>query len=79
MERTTNKEFNEMILDLSKKLGKKKKQLIRELAEQRLYELEVIQKTDINRLIEKYSIDDIEVIIDILKEKVRKQKIKINS
>ena len=41
---TVSKEMDELLSQLAKKLGKKKSMLARELMEQRLYELEIIQK-----------------------------------
>ena len=46
---TVSKEINELLEKVSKRLGKKKSMLARELMEQRLYDLEVIQK-EINNL-----------------------------
>lgn len=41
---TVSKEINELLEKAAKKLGKKKSMLARELMEQRLYELNLIQK-----------------------------------
>jgi len=41
---TLSKEMDSLLEKLSKKLGKKKSMLARELMEQRLYDLNVIQK-----------------------------------
>ncbi len=41
---TVSKEINSLLEDVSKKLGKKKSMLARELMEQRMYELNLIQK-----------------------------------
>ena len=41
---TVSKEINDLLERVSKKLGKKKSMLARELMEQRLYDLDVIQK-----------------------------------
>jgi len=41
---TVSKEINELLERISKKLGKKKSMLARELMEQKMYDLEVIQK-----------------------------------
>jgi len=40
---TVSKEINDLLGRVSKKLGKKKSMLARELMEQKLYDLEVIQ------------------------------------
>lgn len=41
---TVSKEINNLLEKVSKKLGKKKSMLARELMEQKLYDLELIQK-----------------------------------
>ena len=41
---TVSKEINELLEKVAKKLGKKKSMLARELMEQKLYDLELIQK-----------------------------------
>ncbi len=41
---TVSKEINDLLERISKKLGKKKSMLARELMEQKLYDLELIQK-----------------------------------
>ena len=41
---TVSKEINNLLERVSKKLGKKKSMLARELMEQKLYDLELIQK-----------------------------------
>jgi predicted DNA-binding protein len=41
---TVSKEIDELLSKISKKLGKKKSMLARELMEQKLYDLEIIQK-----------------------------------
>ena len=41
---TVSKEINNLLGRVSKKLGKKKSMLARELMEQKLYDLEVIQR-----------------------------------
>ena len=41
---TVSKEINELLEKVSKKLGKKKSMLARELMEQKMYDLELIQK-----------------------------------
>ena len=41
---TVSKEINDLLEAVSKKLGKKKSMLARELMEQRMYELNLIQK-----------------------------------
>ena len=41
---TVSKEIDELLSKVSKKLGKKKSMLARELMEQKLYDLEIIQK-----------------------------------
>ena len=41
---TVSKEINNLLERISKKLGKKKSMLARELMEQKLYDLELIQK-----------------------------------
>jgi len=41
---TVSKEINELLDKIAKKLGKKKSMLARELMEQKMYDLEVIQK-----------------------------------
>ena len=41
---TVSKEINELLEGVSKKLGKKKSMLARELMEQKLYDLQLIQK-----------------------------------
>ncbi len=41
---TVSKEINELLERVSKKLGKKKSMLARELMEQKMYDLELIQK-----------------------------------
>ena len=41
---TVSKEINDLLERVSKKLGKKKSMLARELMEQKLYDLELIQK-----------------------------------
>ena len=41
---TVSREINELLEKVSKKLGKKKSMLARELMEQKLYDLELIQK-----------------------------------
>ena len=40
---TVSKEINRLLERISKKLGKKKSMLARELMEQKLYDLEIIQ------------------------------------
>ena len=40
---TVSKEINDLLERVSKKLGKKKSMLARELMEQKLYDLEIIQ------------------------------------
>ena len=46
---TVSKEINDLLQRVSKKLGKKKSMLARELMEQKLYDLELIQK-ELNEL-----------------------------
>ena len=41
---TVSKEINELLEKVSKKLGKKKSMLARELMEQKMYDLEIIQR-----------------------------------
>ena len=41
---TVSREINELLEKVSRKLGKKKSMLARELMEQKLYDLELIQK-----------------------------------
>ena len=41
---TVSKEINELLDKVSKKLGKKKSMLARELMEQKMYDLEIIQR-----------------------------------
>ncbi|MBS3097952.1 hypothetical protein J4209_04120 [Candidatus Woesearchaeota archaeon] len=41
---TVSKEINELLDKVAKKLGKKKSMLARELMEQKLYDLNIIQK-----------------------------------
>lgn len=41
---TVSKEINDLLQRVSKKLGKKKSMLARELMEQKLYDLQLIQK-----------------------------------
>ena len=41
---TVSKEINELLEKVAKKLGKKKSMLARELMEQKLYDLNLIQK-----------------------------------
>lgn len=41
---TVSKEINELLEKVSKRLGKKKSMLARELMEQKLYDLQLIQK-----------------------------------
>ena len=41
---TVSKEINDLLEKVSKKLGKKKSMLARELMEQKLYDLQLIQK-----------------------------------
>jgi predicted DNA-binding protein len=41
---TVSKEINELLDKVAKKLGKKKAMLARELMEQKMYDLELIQK-----------------------------------
>ena len=41
---TVSKEINDLLERVSKKLGKKKSMLARELMEQKMYDLELIQK-----------------------------------
>ena len=41
---TVSKEINDLLEKVSKKLGKKKSMLARELMEQKLYDLNLIQK-----------------------------------
>ncbi len=41
---TVSKEINELLEKVSKKLGKKKSMLARELMEQKMYDLELIQR-----------------------------------
>ena len=41
---TVSKEINDLLEGVSKKLGKKKSMLARELMEQKLYDLELIQR-----------------------------------
>ena len=41
---TVSKEINDLLERVSKKLGKKKTMLARELMEQKMYDLELIQK-----------------------------------
>ncbi len=41
---TVSKEINELLEKISARLGKKKSMLARELMEQKLYDLELIQK-----------------------------------
>ena len=41
---TVSKEINELLEKVSNKLGKKKSMLARELMEQKMYDLEIIQK-----------------------------------
>ena len=46
---TVSKEINDLLEKVSKKLGKKKSMLARELMEQKLYDLNLIQK-ELNEL-----------------------------
>ena len=46
---TVSKEINDLLERVSKKLGKKKSMLARELMEQKLYDLNLIQK-ELNEL-----------------------------
>ena len=46
---TVSKEINNLLERVSKKLGKKKSMLARELMEQKLYDLDLIQK-ELNEL-----------------------------
>ena len=46
---TVSKEINDLLERVSKKLGKKKSMLARELMEQKLYDLELIQR-ELNEL-----------------------------
>ena len=46
---TVSKEINELLEKVSKKLGKKKSMLARELMEQKLYDLNLIQR-ELNEL-----------------------------
>ena len=41
---TVSKEINELLEKVSRKLGKKKSMLARELMEQKMYDLQLIQK-----------------------------------
>jgi|TARA_B100001964_G_scaffold231770_1_gene286789 predicted DNA-binding protein len=41
---TVSKEINELLEKVAKKLGKKKSMLARELMEQKMYDLDLIQK-----------------------------------
>lgn len=41
---TVSKKIDSILLNISKKLGKKKSMLARELMEQKLYDLNIIQK-----------------------------------
>ena len=41
---TVSKEINELLEKVARKLGKKKSMLARELMEQKMYDLELIQK-----------------------------------
>ena len=41
---TVSKEINELLEKVSKKLGKKKSMLARELMEQKMYDLDLIQR-----------------------------------
>ena len=41
---TVSKEINELLEKVSRKLGKKKSMLARELMEQKMYDLELIQR-----------------------------------
>lgn len=41
---TVSKEINDLLQRVSRKLGKKKSMLARELMEQKMYDLELIQK-----------------------------------
>ena len=41
---TVSKEINELLDKVAKKLGKKKSMLARELMEQKMYDLEIIQR-----------------------------------
>ena len=41
---TVSKEIDELLEQVAKKLGKKKSMLARELMEQKLYDLEIMQK-----------------------------------
>ena len=45
---TVSKEIDSLLEKIAKKLGKKKSMLARELMEQKLYDLEIIQK-ELNR------------------------------
>ena len=49
---TVSREINELLEKVSRKLGKKKSMLARELMEQKLYDLELIQK-ELKELYEK--------------------------
>ena len=49
---TVSKEINDLLETVSKKLGKKKSMLARELMEQKMYDLELIQK-ELKELYEK--------------------------
>ena len=49
---TVSKELNELLERVAKKLGKKKSMLARELMEQRMYEMNLIQQ-ELNKLDEK--------------------------
>jgi predicted DNA-binding protein len=46
---TVSKEINDLLQRVSKKLGKKKSMLARELMEQKLYDLDLIQR-ELNEL-----------------------------
>ena len=46
---TVSKEINDLLERVSKKLGKKKSMLARELMEQKMYDLDLIQK-ELNEL-----------------------------
>jgi len=46
---TVSKELNELLERVAKKLGKKKSMLARELMEQKMYDLNLIQK-ELNKL-----------------------------
>jgi len=46
---TVSKELNELLEKVAKKLGKKKSMLARELMEQKMYDLNLIQK-ELNKL-----------------------------